>query len=375
MQRKVKPAVEQEISRGGTSWRLIRNLTQCAWPRLYPVPRSGTASRKKISESNLKSLPRAILLAAVALSGAAMAQGAARPCGYTDLMPVYREFALRTASLSPEGRAAAFIKEIAARYPDYYAPEIYGDPAKLQERAVRFFDPVKRAAFFQGVAPVTDEQVREMGSIIGREFLQQQRRFMRTFTDFQCRTTVEFAVSLLKFDGHPADFGGKQHLLFGVEMIAAFHGAEDMPAFFDHEIFHIYHKQLLTTQLHEDEAPAWVTMWVEGLATYVSQRMNPQLDAQQVLWFPRDLVARMNSETSRAARLLLRDIDKTDAEGDRWFLASTRVEGLPERAGYYLGYLFAQSVGEHAKLPALARMPLEEVHEKERAFLAELARK
>ena len=174
----------------------------------------------------------------------------------------------------------------------------------------------------------------------------------------------------LKFDGQPVDVGGKQHLLFGVDVIAALHDAAEMPSFFDHEIFHIYHKQFIAAQLPKGDEPAWIAMWTEGLATYVSQRMNPQLDAQQVLWFPRDLVARMKTDTPRAAELLLRDIDKTGSEGDRWFLASTQVEGLPERAGYYLGYLFAKSVGEHMEMAALARMPLEQVRQKELAFLA-----
>jgi hypothetical protein len=316
---------------------------------------------------------RTIVLAAVALGGAVTTEAAPRPCGYTDLMPAYRAFAIRTASFSPEDRAVAFRDEIAAHYPDYYAPEIYGDDAKLQARAVQFFDPVKRAASLPGLPPVTEAHLEEIGSRVGREFLQQQRRFMRTFADFQCATTVEFGVSLLKFDGHPVDIGGKQHLLFGVDVIAALHEAAEMPSFFDHEIFHIYHKQLIATQLPKGDEPAWVTMWIEGLATYVSQRMSPRLDAQQVLWFPRNMVARMKTETPRAAALLLRDIEKTGAQGDRWFVASTQVEGLPERSGYYLGYLFAKSVGEQVELPALARTSLEQVHEKERAFLADLA--
>jgi hypothetical protein len=317
---------------------------------------------------------RTILLAAVALSGAVTTLAASRPCGYTDLMPAYRKFAIRTANFSPEDRAVAFREEVVARYPDYYAPEMYGNEAKLEARAVQFFDAVKRSVSFHGVPPVSEAHLEEIGSLIGREFLQQQRRFIRSFEDFQCATTVEFGVSLLRFDGHPVDISGKQHLLFGVDMIAALHDAADMPAFFDHEIFHIYHKQFIAAQLPKGDEPAWVTMWTEGLATYVSQRMNPKLDAQQVLWFPRDMVARMKTETPRAAELLLRDIDKVGAAGDRWFLGNIQVEGLPERAGYYLGYLFAQSVGEHVELPTLARMPLEQVRQKELAFLTDLAR-
>jgi hypothetical protein len=316
---------------------------------------------------------RTILLAAVVLTGTVATQAASMPCRYTDLMPAYRQFAIRTANLSPEDRAAAFQREIAARYPDYYAPEVYGDETKLQARAVRFFDPVKRTAFFPGVQPLSEAHLLAMGSMIGPEFVRQQRRFIQTFADFQCAATVEFGVSLMRFDGHPVDFGGRPHLLFGVDVIAAVHDAADMPSFFDHEIFHIYHKQLIAAQLPKGDDPAWVTMWIEGLATYVSQRMNPQLDAQQVLWFPQDMVTRMKTETPRAATLLLRDIDKTGSAGDRWFLMGTQVEGLPDRAGYYLGYLFARSVGEGVELPTLARASIEQVHEKERAFLADLA--
>ncbi len=94
----------------------------------------------------------------------------------------------------------------------------------------------------------------------------------------------------------------------------------------------------------------------------------------RVLWFPRDIVVRMQKDTPRAAKLLLADLDATGMPADRWFLMGTQVEGLPDRAGYYLGYLFAKAAGDGVPLPTLARMPLREVHTRERAFLTELAR-
>jgi hypothetical protein len=50
------------------------------------------------------------------------------------------------------------------------------------------------------------------------------------------------------------------------------------------------------------------------------------------------------------------------------------VEGLPERAGYYLGYLFARSVGDGKSLPELARMPPAQVHAQVMSFLTRLAK-
>jgi hypothetical protein len=85
------------------------------------------------------------------------------------------------------------------------------------------------------------------------------------------------------------------------------------------------------------------------------------------------MVVRMQKDTPRAARLLLADLDQTGKQGDRWFLMGTEVEGLPARAGYYLGYLFAKSVGDGVPLPQLARMPLDQVHKQEVAFLTRLS--
>jgi hypothetical protein len=312
----------------------------------------------------------AITLAAIALGTAVPAlAGQGLPCSFQDLMPAYGQFATATAGLPPAERGARFITDVAARYPDYYAPEIFGDADKLRSRAQRFFDP----AGFPGAPRVSEAQLAAMGAAVGPQFTEQQQRFMRTFSDFRCETTVEFGVSLLMFDGHPVAFGGKQHLLFGVDVIAGVHTPADMGSFFDHELFHLYHAQVVGDQAPGDEVPAWWTLWVEGLATYVSQRMNPGLDAQQVLWYPPDMVARMQGNRARAASLFLQDLDKSGKDADRWFLAGTSVAGLPQRCGYYLGYLFARSEAGHRSLPQLARLSPQQVHRDAAKFLSSLA--
>jgi hypothetical protein len=154
---------------------------------------------------------------------------------------------------------------------------------------------------------------------------------MRTFTNFACDTTVDFGVSLLRFDSHPAEFIDRKRLLFGVDVIALLHQPADIPAFFDHELFELYHAQVGGRKAPADAQPGWWTLWVEGLATCVSRRMNPGLDAQQVLWYPKDMVARMQPEQRRAASLLLEDISKSGPDADRWLVDSASVAGLPPR--------------------------------------------
>jgi hypothetical protein len=70
---------------------------------------------------------------------------------------------------------------------------------------------------------------------------------------------------------------------------------------------------------------------------------------------------------------MLRDIDKTGPDADRWFHISPSVEGLPVRAGYYLGYLFAKFEGDGQSLPQLARMTPQQIHRDEVTFLTQLA--
>jgi len=314
------------------------------------------------------------VIAALGIAIAAPAWGnQPKPCSYQDLMPEYEAFATATVNVPPAERATAFMTRIAARFPDYYSTEVYGDEAKLKGRALRFFAQSPSTAIFPGVQPLTPERLAALAHLVGPQFAAEQRRFMQTFADFTCDTTVEFGVSLMKFDGHPVEFGGKRHLLFGVDTIALIHTPADVPGFFDHELFHLYHSQVIGSQAPQGETPAWWTMWREGLATYVSQRMNPGLDAQQVLWYPQDLVTRMDKDLAHAAQLMLQDIEKNDSDGNRWFLANQSVHGLPFRAGYYLGYLFAKSEGDGKPLAQLARMAPEHVHADAVRFLTELA--
>ena len=314
-------------------------------------------------------------LVAIAIGNGAPAwavQG--KPCSYQDLMPAYEKLAAATASASPGERAAAFVTQFAARFPDYYSPQVFGGEAKLKTRALRFFRPSQSTDVYPDLPPLSPERIAALAKVVGPQFAAQQRRFMQVFVDFTCDTTVQFGVSLLKFDGHPVEFGGKRHLLFGVDTIALIHGPADMPAFFDHELFHLYHRQVIGFQAPQGNAPAWWTMWLEGLATYVSQRMNPGLDAQQVLWYPRDMVTRMDKNLAHAAQLMLRDIDNRDSDGNRWFLGDQSVEGLPVRAGYYLGYLFARSEGDGKPLRALARLPPDQVHADAVRFLTQVSK-
>jgi len=161
---------------------------------------------------------------------------------------------------------------------------------------------------------------------------------------------------------------------FGVEMIALLHPQRELPAFFHHELFHMYQAQQLGDDVPTDgEQPLWWALWNEGLASYVSWQLNPTLAAPEIFWNPRDMEAQLQPKLADAARLLLADLDGHEAYG-RWFLGDENPPGLPSRSGYYLGCLLAKQL-DREDLAALARMPPRRVAVEARKYLESLAEK
>ena len=213
-------------------------------------------------------------------------------CKTTDLMPEFFAFETKTANLTPEQRGDAFVKDFASQHEDFYTTEEFGDVDKLRKSATRFFDPA-RPIVFGGFGPLTDEHLRAVAANVMPSFEKAEADFAKTFPDFACDADIAFGVSLLHFDGHGYnDKSGREKMRFGIDMIALLHQPQDMPAFFAHELFHIYHAQALGVH-PEDDDRTWWAMWEEGLATYVSRQMNLPQTEQQVLWIPSDLVAQM----------------------------------------------------------------------------------
>ena len=293
----------------------------------------------------------------------------ASPCAYQDLMPEFFALKERTAALDARARARVFVREFAPAHPEYYAPEVFGDLGALQDEAVRLFDP-QRWPRVPGYPLLTEERLHETGSAVAELFARAERRFTAEFPDFSCDAFVAFAPSLFSFDGRTyrgAD--GRARLLFGMDMMALFHGPQDMPGFFQHELFHLYQSQVLGA----DEPPdtlLWWALWNEGLATYVSHELNPELAPAQIFWYPRDLDQQVERNLARWATLLLEEFEESGGESyERWFNAGTASDGPPPRAGYYLGYLLARELARGRSLSELARMPPAEVRASARRFL------
>ena len=72
--------------------------------------------------------------------------------------------------------------------------------------------------------------------------------------------------------------------------------------------------------------PVWWALWNEGLATYVSWKLNPTLTAPEIFWIPRDMEAQMQPKLAEAARLMLVDLDGHEGYR-RWFVGGSNPPG------------------------------------------------
>lgn len=304
---------------------------------------------------------------ALAFATPAMAQ----VCPYQDLMPEFSKFVAATGDLAPPARAEAFVERFAAKHPDFYSEPTFGSRQKQIERAERLFDPQRAPKFAS--RPITLDEVLATGRTITADYARIEGTFRKAFPDYRCEVPISFGIALYMFDGNQAsDTPGKAQMRFGVEMISLLHKQRDLPAFFHHELFHMYQAQVMGADVPPDATqPVWWALWNEGLATYVSWRLNPTLTAEEIFWIPPDMEAQMQPKLAQAARLMLADLDGHEGYG-RWFQGGSNPPGLPTRAGYYLGYLMAKRL-DHGDLAALARMPLDQVHREARRFLEALA--
>jgi len=310
------------------------------------------------------------LAAAVALAAAVPA--AAQVCPYQNLMPEFAELVSATTDLAPPARAAEFVAGFAAKHPDFYSEQVFGSREKLLELAEGLFDP-RRAPKRDDSRPITLDDVLATGRNITADYARMEATFREAFPDYRCETPISFGISLYTFDGNQSsETPGKSQMRFGVEVIALLHPQRELPAFFHHELFHMYQAQQLGDDVPTDaEQPLWWALWNEGLASYVSWQLNPTLTAPEIFWNPRDMEARLQPKLAEAARRLLADLDGHE-QYDRWFMGGENPPGLPPRSGYYLGYLLAKQL-DRGDLAALARMPPQQVAVEAHRFLESLA--
>jgi hypothetical protein len=293
-----------------------------------------------------ESLMKRLLLACLGLSASLSA--AAAPVQVHSIAQEFANFWDATQTMPEAERVAAFKRRVAPKFPEFYGIERYqGKRTQARQdeiiaRALAAFG-AQRQAYLDKVAGFDADLPRHVAS------------FTRSFPAFQPQVPIWFLHSMGEMDGGTRDFNGKHYLIFGADMMVRVHGSGDEAAFFHHELFHIHHDAVAPECDHQG---MWQPLWREGLATYVSQVLNPDAsEKQMLLTFPEGSL----EVTKARLHESLADVEKVlDNPDERYYgpLFQTGKDdtGLAPRRGYYMGYLVAKEIGKGRDLATLATL-------------------
>ena len=266
-----------------------------------------------------------------------------------DLARSFDEFWQRTQHLDEAARVAAFKRDIAVQFPDFYGIERYhGSRTQAQQDAII----AKSLAAYPALRADYLRKTRQFELDLPRY----TASFQATFADYRQLQPIYFLHSFGEMDGGTRELNGAAYLIFGIDGMVRYHGAMDEAAFFHHELFHTYHAAALDACSSDT---VWVRLWSEGLATYVSHVLNPGADEKALLLdMPEGLAVRTRKVQQSALAQLAGVLDSSDRAitAGLFSLSGGDDTGLPARRGYYLGYLVAQEAARGRTLQQLARL-------------------
>jgi hypothetical protein len=265
-------------------------------------------------------------------------------CKVVNLMPAFWR------SLAKSDAAAQIRATLIVPYPDLYNDNYVNLPSGAKWDAA-----VARERTY---IETHKEEVTAAESYLSAHVQPLMAQFQQTFPDYKCDFTFYIAPSFGQMDGSAGFVNGQHRIIFAPDVIPRYHQLSELKVLIDHETFHIYHHQ--ATGVYGASAEAVPTileaLWGEGLATFVSWRMNPEVSLDTALLQP-GIPEGAHPHVADIAKGLLAHLDDKDEPTYlHYFVAGKQPEGYPPRAGYFIGVLIAQDLSARYTLPQLARL-------------------
>ncbi|OWQ85988.1 hypothetical protein CDN98_14870 [Roseateles terrae] len=265
--------------------------------------------------------------------------------GFTDLMPAFWKVYDGSVSLDTDPRVRRLMTDF---FEPHSAAYRLAGLSVTPERVLRWLPKFDLMA----------EEVRQLHRRFPALYAAQCARFQRALPDFKVDASpIWLLPSLFSFDAHLESQGPNAPLplFFGADGIQRWHGSGADPAvLFAHEFFHCYHAQRAPRISLEVHSRVHESLWVEGLATYASEQLNPGASLVQLLLDDEKLAAADPATLRRAAAALLDVWDSTEASAAQPFFDMGHHGDWPSRIGYYVGLLAARQLGRKASLQQLA---------------------
>ena len=259
---------------------------------------------------------------------------AAGPCAATDLMPTFWKYWDAARKLPRDEQIRLFQERVMGAHAAVYAGVFSNVPKPIPQIVGDSLDTM----------PALEADIRGLSASLSDELPRQIARFREAFPKFRCDTAVYLLYSAGAFDGATRDVSGKDALMFGLDVIAKL--KEPLSPLFAHELFHVYHAERIPKA---PEVFYW-NLWEEGLASYVSQKLNP--DEAPCCLPPSPPV---DAALPKIVAGALERLDSEKPEDYRpYFLGGENALDIPQRSGYVLGYRIAAEAGRTRSLEELA---------------------
>ena len=248
------------------------------------------------------------------------------------------------------GRRAKWDSMLEAKYPEFFRDAIYrkkegADRDKFKDWCIE--------TFWKEVAPKMPV-IRKLNLMAADEIKATLDGFQKQFPDFKPSTDFYLTISF-SFRGKVVDVKGKDVFAIGLENFEP--GQPQLQITIAHELFHLYHFQFF-----EASGGLYRTLWAEGLASYASAVVVPGYRFSQYLGFPGEKMNRCQELLPTMTKELLKELENNDQRIKRiYFGAEPNDTPIPPEAGYYVGFMIAESLAKNNSLAELARMKPENV--------------
>jgi hypothetical protein len=235
------------------------------------------------------------------------------------------------------------------------------------------FDPVwARANYFKDLPRVVPA-IRAIVAGLTQQLQEANGRFLKTFPDMTWTGDIYVMASGYCFNGRAQMIQGRSALLFGVDAMAAL-GQKDLIPGMHHELFHRYHRQFFEFE-GSSGYPLWTTLWAEGMASYVSEQLNPSASEIDLAQVPLGMVRQVDDRRTELAADFLRRFESTAEKDATLYFNSTESKDalVPARGGYQLGVLVVRELSKQHSIQTLAHWSQAEAKPNVRAALQRIS--
>jgi hypothetical protein len=267
-------------------------------------------------------------------------------------------------------------------YQSFYDGMVWqrNDNPKWEERKMR-----RLKVFFPKYKSLHDK-MKSQFDLFDEILKNQIDRFVQVFPDAHFDLPI-YAAPTTTFNGKGGEGGdsgdplSKTVLAFGIDMIVDRNDNPDV--LYAHELFHIYHTAAagVNEKVFLNEGKLTLPLWLEGLATYVSQQMNPQAPLTDVL-MDKDLPLVTERQIRSLAKNFLvesgeKAFDPAKPEiYKKWFAIDPQFNlgpKLPQRCGYLLGLKVSERLAKKHKLQDMVHWNVAKAHQQVLNALHEIA--